>query len=221
MAQPILPPERIVRSMSRTRLFLAATIRFDRVSAPIRLRDLSTSGARIEGPRLPGVGATVQIDRGALNCSGTIVWRDSKGCGVRFDEPLDLEAWMPGLAARDQGAVDELVEAVQTGEAEVSSLSDARLASAALHPNRAAGAIGGGIGLCRADAGEPWRGTLWRATAGHASCRETAGSRHIGPDPGPRRGGAGRRPARAGDRLDRHDKPAQAAPAHPALDPRD
>lgn len=119
MAQPILPPERIVRSMSRTRLFLAATIRFDRVSAPIRLRDLSTSGARIEGPRLPAVGVAVQIDRGALNCNGTIVWRDSKGCGVRFDDPLDLDAWMPGLAARDQGAVDELVEAVQTGEAEV------------------------------------------------------------------------------------------------------
>ena len=91
MAQPNLPPDRTERSMARTRLFLAATIRFDRVSAAIRLRDLSMSGARIEGMRLPGAGVAVQIARGALNCSGTVVWRDSKGCGVRFDAPLDLE----------------------------------------------------------------------------------------------------------------------------------
>jgi hypothetical protein len=105
--------------MARTRLFLAATIRFDRVVAAIRLRDLSTSGARIEGARLPGAGASVQIARGALNCSGTIVWSDKKRCGMRFDAPLDLEAWMPGLAARDQCAVDDLIEAVRSGDADV------------------------------------------------------------------------------------------------------
>lgn len=119
MAQPILPPERTARSVARTRLFLAATMRFARVSAPIRLRDLSTFGARIEGARLPDAGTTVQIVRGTLGGSGTIVWRDSKGCGVRFDEPLDLDAWMPGLASRDQVSVDELVEAVRSGSADV------------------------------------------------------------------------------------------------------
>lgn len=107
------------RTSPRARLFLSATIHFDRGSAAIRLRDLSVTGARIEGSRLPGVGASVQITRGALQENGTIVWRDPKGCGVRFDEPVDLDDWMPGLAARDQIVVDDMVATVRSGDAEI------------------------------------------------------------------------------------------------------
>ena len=110
IAQPILRGEKETRSGPRTQLCLSATIRFGSLSAAIRLRDLSTTGARIEGERLPAVGASALITRGTLNATGTIVWRDRKGCGVRFETPLSLEEWMPAAAWRDQLAVDALVE---------------------------------------------------------------------------------------------------------------
>lgn len=88
------------RSLPRAHLFLSATIHFDRESAPIRLRDLSASGARIQGGNLPDAGARVNISRGELDASGSIVWRDEKGGGVAFDEPLPLDEWMPALAPR-------------------------------------------------------------------------------------------------------------------------
>ena len=119
MAQPTVPPVKVLRTLPRTRLFLSATIRFDRATAAIRVRDLSESGARIEGARLPAVGTATQISRGQLTVSGMIVWRDSKGCGMRFDEPLDLDQWMPGLAGRDQVAVDDMVAAVRSGDSDV------------------------------------------------------------------------------------------------------
>ena len=108
-----------MRSTPRNHLFLSATICFDNVSAAIRLRDLSASGARIEGATLPAIGAAAHISRGTLHASGTIVWRDGKGCGLRFDAPLPLDAWMPGRASRDQLAVDAMIEAVRSGAAEV------------------------------------------------------------------------------------------------------
>lgn len=107
------------RAMPRARLFLSATIHFDRGSAAIRLRDLSTTGARIEGSRLPEVGATMQITRGSLQENGTVIWRNPKGCGVRFDKPVVLNDWMPGLVARDQNVVDEMVAAVRSGDSDV------------------------------------------------------------------------------------------------------
>lgn len=107
------------RSLPRTRLFLSAMIRFDRVSAAVRLRDLSASGARIEGATLPTVGAAAHITRGALNASGTIVWRERKGCGLHFDTPLQLDDWMPTRVSREQVIVDEMVEEVRSGEVDV------------------------------------------------------------------------------------------------------
>jgi hypothetical protein len=120
MAQSIGNTEKIVRALPRTRLFLSATIRFDGISAPIRVRDLSARGARIEGARLPAVGIVAEVSRGELAVSGMIVWRDPKGCGMRFDAPIDLEQWMPGLAARDLIDVDDdMVAARRSGDADV------------------------------------------------------------------------------------------------------
>lgn len=111
--------EEEARSLPRTQLFLSATIRFAHVCAPVRLRDLSASGVRIEGLKLPAAGTVVQIARGSLTVTGTTVWSDGKSCGVRFDEPLPIDEWTPGLASRDQRAVDEMVEAVRSGSGQV------------------------------------------------------------------------------------------------------
>jgi hypothetical protein len=83
------------RTAPRTNLYLAAVISFDGGSAPVRLRDLSAFGARIEGSLLPSKGASANITRGTLAARGTIVWRDSRGCGIRFERPLPLDRWVP------------------------------------------------------------------------------------------------------------------------------
>lgn len=111
--------EKVARALPRTRLFLSATIQTDRLSSAVRVRDLSACGARIDGARLPAEGAVARLIRGELSVSGTIVWRDSTACGIRFDEPIDLERWMPGLTARDQVEVDDMVAAVRSGDADV------------------------------------------------------------------------------------------------------
>ena len=117
--QPLLRQESDSRTKPRTQLFLSATIRFGALSAAIRLRDLSSTGARIEGSRLPPVGTVALITRGALQASGTIVWRDHKGCGVRFELPLALEQWMPAAAWRDQLVVDAMVEQAKSGSIDI------------------------------------------------------------------------------------------------------
>lgn len=116
MAQNIVQQDKIERSVPRTHLFLSATIRFDRVTAAVRLRDLSESGARIEGVSLPAIGKTAQISRGSLQMAGTIVWREGKACGVRFDDPLVLDQWLPTQAARDQSIVDVMIADVRSGQ---------------------------------------------------------------------------------------------------------
>jgi len=110
MASPKGREETNARSTPRSHLFLSATIHFDQISAPIRLRDLSASGARVEGTTLPEIGVTATIRRGILHASGTIVWRNRKGCGFRFDSPLALHKWMPEQASRDQTAIADSVE---------------------------------------------------------------------------------------------------------------
>lgn len=115
MAQHALQQHKIARSTPRTHLFLTATIRFDRVSAAIRLRDLSVSGARVEGAALPAIGKTARISRGSLEMIGTIVWREGKTCGMRFDNPLPIEEWLPTQIAHDQMIIDEMVEKARSG----------------------------------------------------------------------------------------------------------
>ncbi len=119
MIESAVQQDEYTRSVPRTQLLLSAMIRFNTVSAAIRLRDLSVSGARFEAATLPSVGTTVHISRGALHASGTIVWRNRKECGLRFDAPLSLDAWIPARRARDQSGVDAMIQAVRSGEAEV------------------------------------------------------------------------------------------------------
>ena len=88
------------RSAPRTNLFLSAMIRFDGGLAPVRMRDLSVCGARVAGALLPPLGAAVRITRGALVADGSVAWREEGSCGVRFDRPIDPDAWFPGSLPR-------------------------------------------------------------------------------------------------------------------------
>ena len=54
-----------VRREPRTNMFVMATIYADTGSAPVKVRNLSSTGALIEGEVLPPLGATVRLRRAA------------------------------------------------------------------------------------------------------------------------------------------------------------
>ena len=100
----------------RATLFLAAALRFSGRTVQARIRDLSHSGARIEGTALPAPNTEVTIERGALVAPGRVMWRDAGQCGVRFDDPLDLRAWLPARErARTQEDIDRMIAQVRGG----------------------------------------------------------------------------------------------------------
>jgi hypothetical protein len=61
----------------------------------VKLRNISATGAMIEGDRLPPTGTDILLRRGSLELFATIVWIEDKQAGLEFDEPLTRsELWM-------------------------------------------------------------------------------------------------------------------------------
>lgn len=52
------------------------------------LIDLSTTGARVRGPRLPLVGEPLYLSVAGSRIFAAARWTALKECGLRFDEPL-------------------------------------------------------------------------------------------------------------------------------------
>ena len=103
------------RAEPRTNLFVAATIATDAMSGPVRLRNISPSGAKVEAAELPDVGMRVRLRRGTLSVSGVVGWRNGKAMGMRFDRPTDVQLWLPsGQSSQQQ--VDCVVKALKQGE---------------------------------------------------------------------------------------------------------
>ena len=72
------------RSAARTNLFLAATLHSGDVAHPVRIRDLSASGARIETSVVREVGDAVTLVRGGLSVDARVTWRAERFCGLSF-----------------------------------------------------------------------------------------------------------------------------------------
>jgi hypothetical protein len=60
-------------------------------SGPVIIRDLSLSGAQLEGSTLPHLGGLLILKRGALEAAGRIAWREGNRAGLRFELPLSAE----------------------------------------------------------------------------------------------------------------------------------
>ena len=50
--------------------------------------DLSSSGARMRGDKLPPVGFSVVLKLDCVRAFGVVVWSTGGECGVAFDDPL-------------------------------------------------------------------------------------------------------------------------------------
>ena len=130
------------RVAPRTNLLLAATAEVDGRSLPVRIRNLSETGAMVEGAGLPEAGMPLILTRGDLQVAATVAWAAGARRGVRFGGPIPVYEWTGGkpkaidcTGLRDQRRVD----AIQA-EARANPVSGRGLRSAeapATHPGAA------------------------------------------------------------------------------------
>jgi len=103
------------RLATRTNLFVMAAIFAGLGSEPVKVRNLSSDGALIEGAALPQPGTQVRLCRADLNVEGEIVWCRDGRAGLRFNAPVAVADWLPqGAAKASQQRVDNLVQQFKT-----------------------------------------------------------------------------------------------------------
>ena len=105
------------RQQPRTHLFVVATLYADGGSTPVHIRNMSSSGALVEGLVLPEVGCRMALRRGPLEAAGYIAWRVDRRAGVRFDAPAFVHDWMSRLVSSCQEQVDAKVSAIKANGA--------------------------------------------------------------------------------------------------------
>lgn len=103
------------RVAPRTNLLLAATAEVGGRQLPIRIRNLSETGAMIEGAGLPEAGAQILLSRGDLQVAASVAWAAGSRRGVRFGGPTPVNEWTGGkpraidcTGLRDQRRVDAI-----------------------------------------------------------------------------------------------------------------
>jgi hypothetical protein len=79
------------RRSSRSNVLLAATIEAFGNAIPVKLRNLSTEGALIEGKNLPLEGAKVVFKRNELSVESRIAWVLDDHAGVAFTRTIPPE----------------------------------------------------------------------------------------------------------------------------------
>jgi hypothetical protein len=97
------------RRSRRSPVLLGATVEIDGTHFAVKLRNLSETGALIEGDRLPGEGVATCFRRGNLELNSRVVWVEGKFAGLSFETPLkreDLLRHIPAAKTRVQPQVD-------------------------------------------------------------------------------------------------------------------
>lgn len=79
------------RKGQRSNVLMHAQIEIGGKSRDVKLRNLSTEGALVEGENLPVEGSTVMFRKGDIKAPATIAWVSHHRAGVRFDHPLAKE----------------------------------------------------------------------------------------------------------------------------------
>jgi hypothetical protein len=104
------------RTSQRTSLFAAAILESGAIRFPIRIRNISSTGALLQGDALPRAGTFVRLIRGGLTASGDIRWTQGGKAGLSFTDPVEVEAWLRSCASKaHQQGVDAMVTAIRSG----------------------------------------------------------------------------------------------------------
>lgn len=79
------------RRARRSNVLLAASIEVSGATIPVKLRNLSTQGALIEGDSLPVEGSEVRFQRNEISVSSRVAWVHGRQAGVAFGAPIAQE----------------------------------------------------------------------------------------------------------------------------------
>ncbi len=88
---------------------------------PVRIRNVSETGALIEGSGLPEAGEAVLLSRGETEIDAVIAWASGSRRGVHFSRPVAVDIWRAGKPATaptpaSQGRVDLIQAAARAGQ---------------------------------------------------------------------------------------------------------
>lgn len=118
LAQLARPADTNARQETRTSLFVMATLHSGPDSLPVKVRDLSSQGALIEGGIVPTPSSSVRLCRGSLSVAGEVIWRRDGRAGIRFAAKIFVADWLPKKGAvGHQHRIDEMVQEVKSLEA--------------------------------------------------------------------------------------------------------
>lgn len=83
-------------------MFLVATLYFGGAGSPVRVRNMSTTGALVEGAALPAAGTAIILRRGALEAPATTAWSEAGKAGLAFAGPLEVSEWLPAKEVKSR-----------------------------------------------------------------------------------------------------------------------
>ena len=87
------------RDNLRFRVLFSATLVTSTDQYPVTVRDLSTTGAGIEGSRLPSAGTDVLLRRRSTDFFACVSWSAGGRAGIEFDEPISAAELVAQLNA--------------------------------------------------------------------------------------------------------------------------
>jgi len=103
------------RSAPRTNMFIAATLYWDQHRNPVKVRNMSLTGALVQSPVVPPAGARVHLIRGSFSAEGRVVWADKNRCGLHMMTPVNVRDWLSPPTNSEQQRVDQIVALVKAG----------------------------------------------------------------------------------------------------------
>jgi hypothetical protein len=103
------------RGAARASIYIAAALYCDGSPSPVKIRNMSATGALIEGAVIPSPGALVQLVRGCLIVHGLVAWSVDSRCGLKFSGSVDVQQWRAVPSNSEQQRVDEVVRLVKAG----------------------------------------------------------------------------------------------------------
>ena len=102
------------RRCERTHLFLAASLCSGGAAHPVNVRNISTTGALIEGTIVPEVGEELLLKRGGLNATGRVAWKAGRKAGIAFSSTVYVADWMARQPKQHQARVDGIIHAIRS-----------------------------------------------------------------------------------------------------------
>ncbi len=102
------------RADIRSNVFLSATLLAAGGTLPVRIRNISPTGALLDGAALPAEGSVIRLRRGSLTVDGEVVWQKDGLCGLRFGAEVVVNDWVRRTEHNGQARVDEMIALVRS-----------------------------------------------------------------------------------------------------------